>query len=210
MIQATAAAGVALSLLAPPVLNSVAALPARPIAISILTVNGSGCPLGTTAVAASPDNAAFTVTYSDYLVQVGPDAAPTPNRQNCQLVLNVRVPHGMSYSIVKADYRGYAKLLAGASGWEQANYYFQGQAPTLRVRHRFGGPFDGNWAATDSTRLDKRVWSPCGAPRYLNVNTSLRVIAGASDPAVGTSFMSMDSTDGGASTTYHLEWKKCP
>lgn len=41
--------------------------PPDKIVIEVATVNGSGCPLGTAAVAVSQDNTAFTVTYSDYL-----------------------------------------------------------------------------------------------------------------------------------------------
>lgn len=52
--------------------------PPDKIVIKVATVNGSGCPQGTAAVAVSPDNTAFTVTYSDYLAQVG--APPNPPR----------------------------------------------------------------------------------------------------------------------------------
>ncbi|MEV5463495.1 DUF4360 domain-containing protein, partial [Streptomyces cellulosae] len=41
--------------------------PPDKIVIKVATVNGSGCPQGTAAVAVSEDNTAFTVTYSDYL-----------------------------------------------------------------------------------------------------------------------------------------------
>lgn len=43
--------------------------PPDKIIIKVATVNGSGCPQGTAAVAVSEDNTAFTVTYSDYLAQ---------------------------------------------------------------------------------------------------------------------------------------------
>ncbi len=54
------------------------------IVIDVVTVNGSGCPAGTAAIAVSPDNQAFTVTYSDYLAQVGVGSKPTDFRKNCQ------------------------------------------------------------------------------------------------------------------------------
>src|SRR5690606_30490162 len=59
--------------------------PPDKIVIKVATVNGSGCPQGTTAVAVSEDNTAFTVTYSDYLAQAGGDSPPTAFRKNCQL-----------------------------------------------------------------------------------------------------------------------------
>jgi hypothetical protein len=86
--------------------------PTDRIVIDVVTVNGSGCPAGTTAVAATPDNTAFTVTYSSYLAQVGVGAAPTDFRKNCQLNIIVHVPGGFTYAIAKVDHRGFASLAA--------------------------------------------------------------------------------------------------
>src|SRR5512142_1289035 len=95
--------------------------PPDKIVIDVVTVNGSGCPAGTAAVAVSPDNTAFTVTYSQYLAQVGVGATATDFRKNCQLSLAVHVPQGFTFAIAEADYRGFASLAAGASGTERAN-----------------------------------------------------------------------------------------
>lgn len=179
------------------------------IVIEVATVNGSGCPKGTAAVAVSPDNTAFTVTYSDYLAQVGGDSAPTASRKNCQLNLIVHVPSGFTYAIASADYRGFASLQPGASSTEKASYYFQGSPQTAFRTHNFQGPYDDNWQATDTTEWAQLVWAPCGVQRNFNINTELRVNAGTSDPAT-TSFMTMDSTDGDISTVYHLAWQECP
>ncbi|MFE9254211.1 DUF4360 domain-containing protein [Streptomyces sp. NPDC006879] len=179
------------------------------IVINVATVNGSGCPQGTTAVAVSEDNTAFTVTYSDYLAWVGANADPTAFRKNCQLNLVVHVPQGFTYAIASADYRGFASLQAGASGVEKASYYFQGSPTTATATHSFGGPYNDNWQATDTTDWSQLVWAPCGVLRNFNINTELRVNAGTSPPG-STSFMTMDSTDGDISTIYHLAWKRCP
>src|SRR5262245_60298021 len=65
----------AASLLAPAGPSTVAAdEPPGNITIDIVTANGSGCPIGTTAVAMSPDNTAFTITYSQFLAQAGGNA----------------------------------------------------------------------------------------------------------------------------------------
>ncbi|MGW7462324.1 DUF4360 domain-containing protein [Streptomyces sp. NPDC054797] len=183
--------------------------PPDKIVIELATVNGSGCPDGTAEVAVAPDNTAFTVTYSEYLAQVGPGAPPTAFRKNCQLNLRVHVPSGFTYAIVQADYRGFASLQPGASGQERANYYFQGMPQTSRRTHQFNGPLNDNWQATDKTEYADLVWAPCGEKRNFNINTELRVNAGTSNPA-STSFMAMDSTDASVSTLYHLAWQVCP
>ncbi|MBH1938222.1 DUF4360 domain-containing protein [Streptomyces sp. AV19] len=184
--------------------------PPDKIVIDVVTVNGSGCPAGTANVAVSPDNTAFTVSYSDYVAQVGVGSKPTDMRKNCQLSLNVHVPQGFTYAVARADYRGFAHLEKGASGLERANYYFQGMQQTAFVNHSFTGPLNDNWQASDSTDIDALVYAPCGAMRFLNINTELRVDAGTSDTTKTTSFLAMDSTDGNISTLYRFAWKECP
>ncbi|MEU3145028.1 MULTISPECIES: DUF4360 domain-containing protein [unclassified Streptomyces] len=179
------------------------------IVIKVATVNGSGCPQGTTAVAVSEDNTAFTVTYSDYLARAGGTSDPTASRKNCQLSLIVHVPQGFTYAIASADYRGFAALQPGASGTQRASYYFQGSPNTEYRSHPFTGPHDDNWQATDTTDWAQLVYAPCGVQRNFNINTELRVSAGTSSPDK-VSFMTMDSTDGDISTTYHMAWKECP
>ncbi|MGC9667502.1 DUF4360 domain-containing protein [Planosporangium sp. 12N6] len=184
--------------------------PTDKIVIDVATVNGSGCPAGTAAVAVSPDNTAFTVTYSQYIAQVGVGAGTTDFRKNCQLSLVVHVPQGFTYAIAKADYRGFAALEKGASGTERANYYFQGDSQTTSISHTFTGPLQDDWQATDEASTAQLVYAPCGALRNFNINTELRVSAGTSDTKKTTSFMTMDSTDGSLSTIYHFHWKHCP
>ncbi|MGC0403653.1 hypothetical protein RKD27_006297 [Streptomyces sp. SAI-126] len=183
--------------------------PPDKIVINVATVNGSGCPAGTAAVAVSEDNTAFTVTYSDYLAQVGGNSDPTAFRKNCQLNLIVHVPQGFTYAIAEADYRGFASLQAGASGVQRASYYFQGSSQTAFKTHTFPGAYNDNWQATDTTDWAQLVWAPCGVQRNFNINTEVRVNAGSSSPSK-VSFMTMDSTDGDISTIYHMAWKECP
>ncbi|QDQ09260.1 DUF4360 domain-containing protein [Streptomyces spectabilis] len=183
--------------------------PAERIRVEVATVNGSGCPNGTVAVAAAPDNSAFTVTYSDYLASAGDQSDPVDFRKNCQLSLIVHAPVDYTYAIASVDYRGYASLQSGVSGMEKASYYFQGSPETKSESHRWRGPYADNWQATDTKPWEDLDWAPCGAKRNLNVNTELRVLIGGSDPG-RTSFMTMDSTDTKVSSVYRLAWKQCP
>lgn len=215
MRKSVLAVGVAaLAMTSSTVTGSVAAqedavTPSENIVIELATVNGSGCPMGTAAVAVSPDNTAFTVTYSDYLAQVGPGTRPTDFRKNCQLNLRVHVPQGLTYAIARADYRGFMNLERGATAQEKASYYFQGMPQTDAASHTFVGPRSDNWQASDVTDIAALVWAPCGEKRNFNINTEVRVNAGASD-RTKTSFITMDSTDASIGTVYHLAWKTCP
>jgi len=211
MLQALTAGALFLSSLAAPVTASTPAMlppPADKIVIDVAAANGSGCPLGTTSVLVSPDNTAFTVIYSDYHAQVGGDSASDAFRRNCQLVLNVHVPQGLTYAISKTDYRGYAQLQRGATAYQKASYYFQGDSHTARAQHNFSGPLNGDWQTTDVVGIAALVWAPCGAKRFFNINTELRADLGWSKPS-DVSLIAMDSTDMEIGTVYHLSWKSC-
>ncbi|MFF8832413.1 DUF4360 domain-containing protein [Streptomyces sp. NPDC015131] len=210
MAGTAVATALAATVLTPAPASAGIVAPPDKIVIEIATVNGSGCRQGTAAIAVAPDNTAFTVTYSDYLAQVGVGAEPTDFRKNCQLNLIVHVPGGFTYAVAGADYRGYAKLERGATAVQKASYYFQGSPDTAQRSHPYQGPYDDNWQATDETDWGQLVWAPCGTKRNFNINTELRVNVGTSDPKKTNSFMTMDSTDGEINTVYRLAWKECP
>jgi hypothetical protein len=176
------------------------------VTIDVVTVNGSGCPAGTAAIAAADDRTAFTVTYSDYLAEAGQGSDPTDFRKNCQLNIRVSYPQGFTFGIAQADYRGFANLQQGATGTEKGSYYFQGMSNGASRTHNFYGPKSDNWQATDRATVSEIIYAPCGEVRHLNINTELRVNAGASKL---NSFMTMDSTDSSVSTKYQFSWKRC-
>ncbi|GHE34492.1 hypothetical protein GCM10017673_41620 [Streptosporangium violaceochromogenes] len=184
--------------------------PSSKITVDVVTVNGSGCPHGSAVVTKGSDSTTFTVTYSDYLAQVGVGSTPTDFRKNCQLSLRVHAPQGFTYAVAQADYQGFAHLEDGATGEQKASYYFQGESQTAPVSHVLRGPFEGDWKNTDTTNVAALVYMPCGEDRGLNVNTELKVNAGTSSPEKTTSFMTMDSTHGSVNTVFHLRWKQCP
>ncbi|MEV6680118.1 DUF4360 domain-containing protein [Streptomyces erythrochromogenes] len=204
----TAAAVTATLVTLSPSAGASASAPLDQVAVDVATVNGSGCRPGSAAVAVSPDNSAFTVTYSEYVAQAGGGAPAVEGRKNCLLSLVVHVPQGYTYAIAKVDYRGFGSLQPGAIGTQKASYYFQGMSQTAYRTHRFDGALDDNWQATDTTGIEALAWSPCGEQRNFNINTELRAEVGTSDPSK-TSFMALDSTDGSINSVYHFSWKQC-
>lgn len=213
MFNALAISGAAAVLMATPFTPAATpgplTIPPGKITIDIASVNGSGCKQGTAAVAVAPDKTAFTVTYSDYTARAGAGSLPVDFRKNCQIALNVHVPQGYTYAIASADYRGFASLKRGATAMERANYYFAGMQGTAQSTHTFRGPLSDSWFANDTTAVSALVYAPCGAQRFLNINTELRVDQGSASPNT-TNFMTMDSTDGSINTVYQFAWKRCP
>lgn len=209
MINMIAVGSLALSLVGAPLSVEPTPPPASKINIDLVNLNGSGCKAGTTAVTISPDNSAFTVTYSDYLAQVGVGAKPTDSRKNCQMAVQVHVPQGFTFAIAKTDNRGYMNLAKGASAIEKTSYYFQGMSQGAWAQRTWNGPYDDNWQTTDEVPVTAMVFSPCGEKRYLMVNTELRANPGSSDVTKTNSQISMDSTDTEFSTKFYLTWTKC-
>jgi hypothetical protein len=180
--------------------------PPDQIVLDVVSVNGSGCPQGTADVRMLSDNTGFRVTYRQFVASAGGSADPTDFRKNCQINVLVHVPQGFTFAIAEADYRGRARLEAGASALQRTNYYFQGSADNNYVDHTFAGPLNSNWATTDRTPVAELVYAPCGEFRGINLNTELRVYEGAS---AKTSSMSMRATDGNVDTLFHFAWKQC-
>lgn len=210
MVNVFSVVGAALSLLAPFAVADPAYCdpPAERLTVQIVTVSGSGCPQGTSAISMSPDNTRFIVTNSAYIALAGLGARPLDSRKNCFLTVMIAPPSGYTYAVSRVEYQGYAHLEAGATARERGDFFFQGTRAAGYVSHEFVGPMDDEFfwdAPVDPSAL---TWLPCGEQRYLNLATELRVAVGTSDPTSTTSYITMDST-GWVFTGYHLVWSKC-
>lgn len=185
--------------------------PDDPIAIEILTLNGSGCLPGSVVVQISPDNTWFDVGYSgNFTAAVGIGTRPTDLRKNCQLLLLPHIPPGYSYAIASIDHHAFVSLAPGATGTHRAHFFYSGAAAPPIVSHPFSGPREGPWQVTDAFDESSLLFSPCGTQRALTINAELRVSVGTSDPTQSTSSLSM-MWPGVASdpTRYHLVWRQC-
>jgi len=168
---------------------------------------GTGCPAGSARAVVAPDRSAFTMIFDKYIVETS--ATRSIDRKNCQILVNFDFPQGWSYSLVRLDYRGFFDLGPSSSGYQQSLYYFQGLTQQARLQTNFVGPKTGNYTISDTIGLNMTVWSPCGARRGLNINSSLYARA---MPGVANShaYLTNDSLDGSVKTTYAFQWKKCP
>lgn len=186
---------------------SVTDAPPGQVQLDLKSINGSGCKRGTANAVMNQSNTAFTVTYSDFTAEAGPDSEPIKKRRNCQLGINVHVPQGFTVAISRSDFRGYADLRDGASGTFRTSYYIQGEAGTVHVDEDFYGPYEDNWQVSRETAWADLVWGKCGRSTLFNVNQQLMVRAG--DYASDSSFLTMDSTDHSAETVFNVSWRRC-
>lgn len=178
-------------------------VPDGDITVEVVAANGSGCAPGTARVVAHPDRTGFRIRYSDFVVSAGGGVDVTASRKNCQLGVVIKVPAGWTFAVATADYRGRARISDGASGRQRTSYYWQGSSDNSRTDATFGGPYNGFWATADVAPV--LFYVPCGQQRVLNINTELRVEAGAAERAS----MSMTTSEGDVDTLFNLKWAQC-
>nr|MDT0659162.1 DUF4360 domain-containing protein [Micromonospora sp. DSM 115978] len=181
-----------------------AGVPVNEITVEVIAASGSGCAPGTARVVPYADKTGFRIRYSDFVATAGSGVELAASRKNCQLGVLVTVPAGWTFAVAAADYRGRARVPAGATGRQRTNYYWQGSSDNSRTEETFGGPYNGFWATMDAAPV--LLYVPCGQQRVLNINTELRVDAGS---ASGHASMSMTATEGDVDTLFNLKWGQC-
>lgn len=186
-----------------PAADAPAAAPGA-ISVEVVAANGSGCPPGTASVANLPGMTGFRVKYQQFRAEAGAGSEASDRRKNCQIAVQVGIPAGWTFAIAQAQYRGRARLEAGATGLQRTNYYWQGSSDNAFVDHSFSGPLRSLWSTTDVAHA--LVYRPCGSQSILNVNTELRVDPGTSSK---TSSLSMRTTEGDVDTLFHFTWSRC-
>ena len=164
------------------------------VTVRVSSVNGSGCPVGSSVVTSVPDQTAFTVSFSQFRVTGG-------SYKNCVVSVRVSVPAGWTYAVYEVNNRGFGVLDSGASGRLVMNSWFTGFPWTLRADQTFRGPFDDFWQTTSAA--PSLTYAPCGASTNLTLNNTLRV-AGAT-----TSSMELFAQDLRVSTIFRLQWRQC-
>jgi len=178
------------------------------IHIKKLSWAGSGCAPGTAVADLSNDAMAFTLIFSEFLAQIGPDIPLSEARKNCQVNVLLHVPQGFTFAVFAADYRGFANLARGAKGMQKAIYYFQGDSPQSSSWRTFRGAMDNDWQLHDELDEAFLVWSPCGVSRSLNINTQVRLEKGTASSS-SSSIMTMDSEDLSIRQVFHIRWRRC-
>lgn len=183
--------------------------PPPSVRIRSISWAGSGCPAGTVAANVAPDLTAFTLLFDSYVADLGPGLSLSRSRKNCQILVDLDFPQGWSYSVFSVDYRGFANLQRGVSGIQQSLYYFQGELRTGRLQTILNGPWVGDYQIRDVLGLEALVWSPCGAQRALNINSSIR-LENRSGGSSAQGLLTTDSIDGTVKLIYGLQWRRCP
>lgn len=182
---------------------------------------GTGCPQGSFSANISPDGQAFSLLLDNYIAE---SSFQNPiSRLMCEVRVSIRVPRGWSYSVISADYRGYAYAEVGTVVTHQGLYSFDGSRPrnerpgfgdggTYSFRaQEFRGPYNNNYYIRHT--IDPRIapWSPCRNDdlQTLHITTFLmaRNLNSASQLQAQ---INLDSIDGSLQAqSYQLQWRQC-
>lgn len=180
------------------------------VEIKDVTVNGSGCPLGTATVIltnSKPGGPAdyFQVTYDEFIVERGDDLAPRDSRKFCNLALDVKFPQGWAFTIFKMEMDGYAEIGRGAKGEVKTEYFFPHVSRKKRHRKRVKGPFEGDYKQMDDIGVFSSITSRCGVTIPLNLKTTLKL----SGSRRNYSTMTVDVQSGLFIQKFGIRWKRC-
>jgi hypothetical protein len=210
VLRALATLAVAIVIPAGGVLTTASpATAAPPGGAAIVSVKGFGSGCTADSVTASWDDATqFRVTYSAFGARAGGSSGPLEFRKACQLSVELKIPAGYTAALVRANALLYANVAAGATVTHRTNVYWQGMTATNRFARSQTGPFDDNWLSAATSDPDSLIYSPCNESRLLNINSSLTITRGTSDPAAVSSAQ-YDTSFGGANGIYQLVWKAC-
>ncbi|KAF9732425.1 secreted protein [Paraphaeosphaeria minitans] len=176
------------------------------VTIGNVTYGGTGCPQGTLSAQLNTDKTLVTIIFDAYIASIGPGVAVTEQRKNCQLNIDIRYPGGFQYSVLSADYRGYASIQKGVTGTLKSTYYFSGQTDQSTTDYTFTGPVTGDYLKHDTADSVSTVWSPCGTQGLLNINSQVRL---SSTESKATGLLTTDSTDLKFTQVAYVQWQKC-
>lgn len=163
---------------------------------------GNGCPAGSASVVLSPDKKSVSVLFDEYIAEAGGQGQRNFDRKKCDIAFGLKVPSGISVSLIDADYRGFNDLPRGARASFKRDYFFAGtRGPSLSKNWR--GSRSDDFHIKDRLGVFANVWSSCGADVILRSKTAATVRTRRGKEAV----MMVDSADLTAKTVYRYNFR---
>lgn len=173
------------------------------VIVNQITYTGTGCPLGSVADSLSEDDEVFTLLFDQFTVETGPTIDAKREKKNCRIVVDMRVPPGWTYTVARADFRGYANVEKGAVGEQRSNLYFRDKGPVLTAT--FTGPVVKDYLVTNDVGPGEHPWQNCKKPLPLTIDTQILVRS----PQKRRALLTVDSLDGRVKHKYRLRFRRC-
>jgi hypothetical protein len=175
--------------------------------INNIRSNGTGCPLGTVATNISPDQQAFTLTFSEFFAEVSPSLGVQTERKNCKVVFDTEQDPGWEYAIFAVTYRGFAALDAGVHGEQDLRFGTTGKQ--ARTTMSLMGPYDDDYINSQEVPISGLKWSGCNngnKQKDFTIDAALTLQA----PDTNTQgLFTVDTVDGEVRQEYEVLWRDC-
>jgi len=153
------------------------------LSVNQVSYHGSGCPPNSMSTQLSTDGKSLTLSYA----RLG------AHYKDCQIRLTIAQPHGWHYSILSTAFKGPRKLLQGATAVFHTVYDFDN--PSSKVFTKAVAEGRGVEGFFASSETEKTVWSTCGDPTAISIDTNVEMDEGGGDDAV--------------EQTVILKWRRC-
>lgn len=130
-----------------------------------VTLNGTGCPLGTATAVVSPSGDDFTVKFNQFAF--GFDGSSSLNVENCTINIDAVAPAGKAFAVASVKASGEASLAAQTALDFVSQPRFAGTASANDPQQssRLEGPLSGPVTIQHDFAPDKQFFSTCGTQR---------------------------------------------
>jgi hypothetical protein len=174
--------------------------------INNIRSNGTGCPMGTVATNISPDQQAFTLTFSEFFAEVSPSLGVQTERKNCKVVFDTEQDPGWEYAIFAVTYRGFAALDTGVRGVQDLR--FGGVGQQSRTTMSLVGPYDDDYINSQEVPISSLKWSGCNSNKKNDFTIDAALTLQAPDTSTQGLF-TVDTIDGEVRQEYEVLWRSC-
>ncbi|KAF3930990.1 hypothetical protein ABW20_dc0100501 [Dactylellina cionopaga] len=193
---------VTLSLAHPSGIDRLTTLPPIDVTIDSIVYGGTGCPQGSAAVKLAADNKSFSARFKNFTAKLGTDRI-TDTRKFCQLNLALTAPAGWQYTVVAANFTGYANLGPDTKAVHTSTLYFSGSTEQSIFAAPLSGPTKYVYNIQTADIIGGNILSPCNSDAALNIKSELTL------SGTGSGEITEAGESGKLVRIFELAWSKC-
>jgi len=202
------------TLLLTSILLSTSVIFAQNVTIRGARLTGNGCNNSSASASITEDGQTLSVLFDNYQADIGigssnPQALQV--KRDCHVLIDVDVPPGYQYAIVRTEYRGFAALPASAYGFHRFTQIIQGvgMPPSMREA-QLRGPIANNYEVAVDQKPGREVYSTCNKPQQ-TIDLLSELFVGFLPKTLDRSIaaINLDSVDTGVQLRFKLRWRPC-
>jgi hypothetical protein len=187
---------------------------AQNVTIRGARLTGNGCNNSSASAAVTEDGQTLSILFDNYQADIGIGSSNPQALQvnkDCHVLIDVDVPAGYQYAIVRTEYRGFAALPASAYGYHRFTQIIPGvgMPPSMREA-QLRGPIASNYEVAVDQKPGREVYSTCNKPQQ-TIDLLSELFVGFLPKSTGRTMaaINLDSIDTGVQSRFKLRWRPC-